>query len=121
MTQSNFGRKGFYFITLRSFILRSQGRSLKAGTKPEAMGECCLVTCSFLPQFRTTCLGEASPTVDWVLPYQSVNKKIPLPTCVLVSLMEALSQLRFLFPDKSSLCQVVKPTRTVLHWKSGRF
>jgi hypothetical protein len=57
-----------------------QGRNTKAGSDAEAMEECCLLACSysvcFLIEHKTTSLGMAPTTVGWVLPHQSLIKKM---------------------------------------------
>lgn len=70
----------------------NQGRNLKAGTKPEARRKApyWLVLCDlllsyttqdYLPKGGTTDIGLDWARLGWILPYQSLLKKIPLQTC----------------------------------------
>lgn len=72
-----------------------QGRNLKSGTYIQAAKEDCLLACSAccLTQLRTTCPGEALPTVG---PSTShINQENAAHACCQVKIMEAFSQLRF--------------------------
>lgn len=64
---------------------------------------------SFLIQPRDTRTeGSSLHTVSRALQHQSLVNKMPPQTCLEAGLMEAFSQLRFLFPDNFSLCQADK-------------
>lgn len=79
---------------------------MEAGT----MEECCLLPCSrSFPSLLSYIVQDQapaviSPTVGWTRSHRSLIKIMPLQTDLSVSLMGGLSQLRFLFPDTSSLC-----------------
>lgn len=62
---------------------------------------------SLLIHPRTTFLGMVPPTAGWALPYQSLVK-IMSHRLAYRSSDGGVSQLRFLFPDNFSLCQVDK-------------
>jgi hypothetical protein len=59
-------------------------RNLEAGASEETLEGCCLlaffiITClvCFLIDPRATSPGVAPPTIGWVLPHQSLRKKVP--------------------------------------------
>jgi hypothetical protein len=70
-------------ITLKEQELK-QGRNMEAGADAEAITGCCLLACSpwlgsvcFLIEPKTThLLREATPTMGWTLPYQSLFKNM---------------------------------------------
>lgn len=90
------------------------GRYSVTRTEVEIMEECCFLACSacLLLQPKTACSRAVElPTVSWVLSHQSFTKKILPQTYPQAKLMEALSKLRFLFPDNTSFCPVNKLTK----------
>lgn len=117
-----------------SLQLQALMKGVRRGTQAEAVEERCLSACSpwltAQPASYTTQAhspGAASPTVIWAFPHQSPMKKMLLPPppkppqgLLTENLMEALSQLRFLFPGNSSLCQV-QGKETPLELKKGPY
>ena len=119
MTKSNLGRKWYilaYMSWSQSIIERSQGRN--SGQEPGGrnrsrshggtlFNDLLLVACltCFLTQLRTI-QGRHLP--QWALPHQSLimKKKYVPKACPQAYLMEAFSQLRFLYLDDSSLCHI---------------
>lgn len=84
--KSNLGCKGVisaYMSRSQSNMKGRQLRHLEVGTEAESTDEWCLLACfpllaqPFLIQLRTTCLGVASSTMSWTLPYQSLIRKMP--------------------------------------------
>ena len=109
---------GLYMIVI---IERNLFRNSKQElNKAEAVEECCLLACcpltcspSFLMQSRTTFNGMVLPTVGWVLPHQSLIKKMLLQTRPQTHLIEALSRSWVLLPSDSSSCPIDNLSGTV--------
>lgn len=105
MAKSNLEKKGLFQLTHQSQRKAKQGLKDRPPKSPDHWPLLLLETA-------------------WVLPHQSLIKKMPPTDLPTGNLMEAFSQLTFLFLDDSDLCQVDKkiqpgqvPTLIVLFGK----
>ena len=108
--QKQLRREGFIPLTLPHHSLSwrearegPQGRNLEAGTKAEAMGECCLLACSpwlaqptFLHYSKPPAHTELGPPTP-ITTNNNNNNNTP-STFLQDSLTEAVSQLQFPLP-----------------------
>lgn len=102
LTKSTLGRKGFRDLIACTPSWRVVRARAWAETEAKTTEEHCSVTWllgplphSFLMQPSATFPRGSLPTVGWAFPYQSLVKKMPLQTCPLANIMDAISQLKF--------------------------
>lgn len=75
------------------------------GAETETMKELCLHWLALcLTQLTTTCPGTALSSAGWALT-SVINQENGALTCLQANVVRVFSQLRFLFPDDTELCQ----------------
>lgn len=106
--ETQVGKDLFQLPTFRSVSSGESQQDLKAETEAQAMDECYLLSYSLWfaqPNFlQHPTPTEVAPSVVWALPQQSI-RKMPYISAHSQS-AGGFSQLRFVFLDNSSSCQV---------------
>lgn len=111
ITTSILGKKGSAHFTIYSPSsgetkqeLEEDG-NLESGAETETMKELCLHWLSLcLTQLTTTCPGTALSRAGWAVT-SIINQENGAQTCLQANVVRVFSQLRFLFPDDTELCQ----------------
>lgn len=118
--QKQRGRNGFVYLLLQIIIRhpRKSGQELKQKQRQGHGGELFtgLLSAFFLKPPSIICSRVSPPIVAWVLPRQSLMKKMQPQACLqAIWRRPPLCEGSF-FPDNSSLCQVNKITGQHTMW-----
>lgn len=124
MTKCSSWRGGFIWLvlpchnaSLREVKTGTHSRNLESETEANAIRRE-ILTGLFLTAYSVCFLIPLRTHGVWALPHQPLVKEMPSQMCLQGNLMEALPQLRFLFPR---LCQVYKKMKQDGHQNDNRY